>query len=93
MQEDIKRVTLDSNVLISAVKENEEYSKDCREILNFVGKLFILYQPTLCITELYNAIYRKYLGDASRRRLRWGIGQLNVCSQTCTVIHRKGVSL
>jgi predicted nucleic acid-binding protein len=56
MQEDIKRVTLDSNVLISAVKENEEYSKDCREILNFVGKSFIMYQPTLCITELYNAI-------------------------------------
>ncbi len=56
MQEDIKRVTLDSNVLISAVKENEEYSKDCREILNFIGTSFILYQPTLCITELYNAI-------------------------------------
>ncbi|PWB56163.1 MAG: hypothetical protein C3F06_01335 [Candidatus Methanoperedenaceae archaeon] len=56
MQEDIKRVTLDSNVLISAVKENEEYSKDCIEILNFVGKSFILYQPTLSITELYNAI-------------------------------------
>ncbi len=56
MHEDIKRVTLDSNVLISAVKENEEYSKDCREILNFVGKSFIMYQPTLCIIELYNAI-------------------------------------
>ena len=51
-----KRVTLDSNVLISAVKENEEFSKDCREILNQVGTSFILYQPTLCITELYNAI-------------------------------------
>ena len=28
------RVTLDSNVFISAIKENEEYSKDCRELLN-----------------------------------------------------------
>jgi len=50
------RVTLDSNVFISAIKENEEFSKDCSEILSQVGTLFILYQPTLCITELYNAI-------------------------------------
>ncbi len=50
------RVTLDSNVLISAVKKNEEYSRDCSEILSQVGTSFILYQPTLCITELYNGI-------------------------------------
>jgi hypothetical protein len=47
-----KRVTLDSNVLICAVKENEKFCNDCREILNLVGTSFILYQPTLCITEL-----------------------------------------
>ena len=53
MQEDIKRVTLDSNVLISAVKENEEYSKDCRETLNFCGQIIntvsthIMYHRTL----------------------------------------------
>ena len=62
-----KRVTLDSNVLISAVKENEEFSKDCREILNQVGTSFILYQPTLCITELYNAI-GKTKGEPSAKK-------------------------
>lgn len=50
------RVTLDSNVLISAVKENEKYSRECSEILSHVGTSFFLYQPTLSITELYNAI-------------------------------------
>ena len=50
------RVTLDSNVLISAVKENEKYSGECSEILSQVGTSFFLYQPTLSITELYNAI-------------------------------------
>ena len=61
------RVTLDSNVFISAIKENEEFSKDCREILNQVGISFILYQPTLCITELYNAI-GKTKGETSAKK-------------------------
>lgn len=61
------RVTLDSNVFISAIKENEEFSKDCREILSFVGTSFILYQPTLCITELYNAI-GKMKGEPSAKK-------------------------
>ncbi len=52
------RVTLDSNVLISAVKGNEKYSEDCREIIANVGTSFVLYQPTVCITELYNGIGR-----------------------------------
>jgi predicted nucleic acid-binding protein len=61
------RVTLDSNVFISAIKENEEFSEDCREILNLVGTSFILYQPTLCITELYNAI-GKMKGEPSAKK-------------------------
>ena len=60
MPEDIKknRVTLDSNVLISAIKENEKYSKDCKELLSLVGMSFLIYQPTVTITELYNGIGR-----------------------------------
>ena len=61
------RVTLDSNVFIAAIKENEEFSKDCSEILNQVGTSFILYQPTLCITELYNAI-GKMKGEPSAKK-------------------------
>lgn len=64
------RVTLDSNVLISAVKENEEFSKVCSEILNLVGTSFILYQPTLCITELYNAIGKTKGESSAKKALR-----------------------
>jgi hypothetical protein len=50
MQGDIKtkRITLDSNVLISAVKENEKYSSDCKEGIKSAlvfGLLFIFRHP------------------------------------------------
>jgi|GEM_PF-351165 len=64
------RVTLDSNVLISAVKKNEEYSKECSEILSYVGTSFILYQPTVCITELYNGIGRTKGESAAKKALK-----------------------
>ena len=64
------RVTLDSNVLISSVKKNEEYSKECSEILSYVGTSFILYQPTICITELYNAIGKTKGEPAARKALK-----------------------
>jgi predicted nucleic acid-binding protein len=64
------RVTLDSNVLISAVKENEEYSRECTEILSQVGTSFVLYQPTLSITELYNAIGKTKGEPAARKALK-----------------------
>jgi len=64
------RVTLDSNVLISAVKENEPYSKECIEILSLVGTSFILYQPTLSITELYNSIGKTKGEPAAKKALK-----------------------
>lgn len=72
MQEDIKnnRVTLDSNVLISAVKENEKYSRDCKHLLNLVGTSFLLYQPTVTITELYNGIGRTKGEMAAKKSLK-----------------------
>lgn len=36
------RITLDYNVLISAVKKNEEYSKDGMEIINLVPHLYFI---------------------------------------------------
>lgn len=72
MQEDIKnnRVTLDSNVLISAVKENEKYSRDCKELLSLVGTSFLLYQPAVTITELYNGIGRTKGEMAAKKALK-----------------------
>ncbi len=72
MQEDIKnnRVTLDSNVLISAVKENEKYSSDCKELLSLVGTSFFLYQPTVAITEIYNGIGRTKGEMAAKKALK-----------------------
>jgi predicted nucleic acid-binding protein len=64
------KVTLDSNVLISAVKKNEEYSKECSEILGYVGTSFLLYQPTICITELYNAIGKTKGEPAAKKALK-----------------------
>lgn len=64
------RVTLDSNVLISAVKENEEYSKVCGDILSHVGTSFVLYQPTLSITELYNAIGKTKGEQTAKKALK-----------------------
>ena len=66
----IKRATLDSNVFISAVKENEAYSEECREILSQVGASFILYQPTVCITELYNGIGKTKGEPAAKKALK-----------------------
>ncbi|MCZ7403555.1 MAG: PIN domain-containing protein [Candidatus Methanoperedens sp.] len=72
MQEDIKnnRVTLDSNVLISAVKENEKYSRDCKELLSLVGTSFLLYQPTVTIIELYNGIGRTKGEPSAKKALK-----------------------
>ncbi len=72
MQEDIKnnRVTLDSNVLISAVKKNEKYSKDCKDLLRLVGISFLLYQPAVTITELYNGIGRTKGETAAKKALK-----------------------
>ena len=64
------RVTLDSNVLISAVKENEKYSRECSEILSHVGTSFFLYQPTLSITELYNAIGKTKGEQTAKKALK-----------------------
>ena len=64
------RVALDSNVLISAVKEHERYSKECIEILSLVGTSFILYQPTLSITELYNSIGKTKGEPAAKKALK-----------------------
>ncbi len=64
------RVTLDSNVLISAVKGREKYSEDCREIIANVGTSFVLYQPTVCITELYNGIGRTKGEPAAKKALK-----------------------
>lgn len=64
------RVTLDSNVLISAVKGKEKYSEDCREIIANVGTSFVLYQPTVCITELYNGIGRTKGEPAAKKALK-----------------------
>lgn len=64
------RVTLDSNVFISAIKENEKYSKGCIEILNLVGESFVLYQPTMSITELYNAVGKTKDEPAAKKALK-----------------------
>lgn len=52
----MKNLTIDSNVFISAIKGNEEYSEKCRKIISGIGIDFLLYQPTISITEIYNSV-------------------------------------
>lgn len=53
-----RKITLDSCVFISAIKGDEKFSGECKDILKRIGTDFILYQPTICITEVYNAVGR-----------------------------------
>ena len=59
MKRTSRALTLDSNVLIAALKEDEAYSQDCSEILQKVLEDFTLSEPTI--------IYQEVCGTLSRR--------------------------
>ncbi|MDI6642316.1 MAG: PIN domain-containing protein [Elusimicrobiota bacterium] len=52
-------LTLDSNVLIAALKEDEPHSEKCLQILSKVPDTFILTEPSIIYHEVCGALARK----------------------------------
>ncbi|MDH7606656.1 MAG: PIN domain-containing protein [Candidatus Bathyarchaeota archaeon] len=52
-------LTLDSNVLIAALKEDEPYSEKCVRILNNVPDNFVLAEPSIIYQEVCGTLARK----------------------------------
>jgi predicted nucleic acid-binding protein len=65
-------LTLDSNVLIAAIKEDEPYSEKCVQILNKVPDDFILAEPTIIYQEVCGTLARKVgieIAEHARKQL------------------------
>lgn len=52
-------LTLDSNVLIAALKEDEPYSEKCSEILGGLPDIFTLSEPSIVYQEVCGTLARK----------------------------------
>ncbi|MGB9854200.1 MAG: type II toxin-antitoxin system VapC family toxin [Candidatus Bathyarchaeales archaeon] len=52
-------LTLDSNVLIAALKDDEPYSTNCIEILEKVPDKFLLTEPSIIYQEVCGTLARK----------------------------------
>jgi predicted nucleic acid-binding protein len=52
-------LTLDSNVLIAALKKDDPHSKDCSEILSRVPDEFVLSEPSIVYQEVCGTLARK----------------------------------
>jgi predicted nucleic acid-binding protein len=65
-------LTLDSNVLVSALKGDEPYSEKCSEILGKVPDTFILSEPSIIYQEVCGTLARRVgatLADEARKHL------------------------
>lgn len=60
-------LTIDSNVVISAYKRNEEFSEDCLTLLKQVPENFKLIEPAIALTEIGRALGRQFGHDKSKR--------------------------
>jgi predicted nucleic acid-binding protein len=59
MKNPSKLLTLDANVLIAALKEDEPHSKKCAEILRKVPNQFQLAEPSIIYQEVCGTLARK----------------------------------
>jgi predicted nucleic acid-binding protein len=65
MKQVSRLLTLDSNVLIAALKEDEPYSEKCLEILRKVPDKFILSEPSIIYQEVCGTLARKARADVA----------------------------
>ena len=56
-------LTLDSNVLIAALKKDESYSEKCSEILGKMPDAFILSEPSIVYQEVCGTLARRAGAD------------------------------
>jgi predicted nucleic acid-binding protein len=65
-------LTLDSNVLIAALKQDEPYSDRCSEMLGNVPDLFILSEPSVVYQEVCGTLARRVgseVADDAKKQL------------------------
>ncbi len=65
-------LTLDSNVLIAAIKEDEPYSEKCVQILSRVPDDFVLAEPSIIYQEVCGTLARKVgieIAEQARKQL------------------------
>ena len=65
MRRPSRMLTLDSNVLIAALKKDEFYSRKCSEILEKVPEVFILSEPSVVYQEVCGSLARKVGTDVA----------------------------
>jgi predicted nucleic acid-binding protein len=58
-------LTIDSNVLIAALKEDESYNQKCSEILGKVPDDFILSEPSIIYQEVCGTLARRVGADVA----------------------------
>lgn len=63
MEKDRRVLTLDANILLAALKEDEPYSRKCSEILSEVPDSFILTEPSIVYQEVCGTLARKVGAD------------------------------
>lgn len=72
MRERSRLLTLDSNVMVAALKEDESHSDHCAEILGKVPDPFILSEPGIIYQEVCGTLARRVgaqTADDARRQL------------------------
>jgi len=63
VEKDRRVLTLDANILLAALKEDEPYSRKCSEILSEVPDSFILTEPSIVYQEVCGTLARKVGAD------------------------------
>jgi predicted nucleic acid-binding protein len=67
-----RALTLDSNVLVAALKEDEPYSEPCSKILAKVPNQFILSEPSIIYQEVCGTLARRVgaeVADDAKKQL------------------------
>ena len=52
-------LTLDSNVFVAAIKEDEPFSEECREVLRVADGVYTLYEPSVVFAEVLGTLGRR----------------------------------
>ena len=64
----MKPICIDANVFIASTKGNEQYSSDCRHVIEAVSDgEFYLIEPAICLTEVIRNI-SKFVGMEEGKR-------------------------
>lgn len=67
MKQASRTLTLDSNVIIAALKQDEFYSEKCTEILCKVPDAFVLSEPSIVYQEVCGTLARKVRADIAEQ--------------------------